>query len=407
MSLVNVLLDTNTGAFVSGLNRPFGDAAGALRVSQLNTTGQYTFYGQTGNFFDQKTLGGTITDDTINARKVLSVTAGVGNYAVIQTRQSHPYFAGNPQRITETYSNLQYESGTIKRIGYFDSDFGTPYSTALDGIWIESNGNDSTYYLVISKNGTQNKIPRSAWVDKLDGTGESGMTWNPQNFNVFEFDFLFLGGTGVEFNMFNGRVPAYMHTYNHANNEPLVIINTPQKPIRYEIRSTGGAGTLHAICAQVGTSGSIDGIAGIKASLPYQLPISGGTAGSQTHIRSMRLKTGFETEFVQNLGFSALSATNDNVFLKIVFNGTITEGTWTSVPNSVIEYNEGATYTESTGQIIYSEYLTASTSSTALLKSLRRLGAGLDGNRDVVSVICTPLSSGSSIGTSLQWIEFG
>ncbi|MCL5460010.1 hypothetical protein M3M33_15345, partial [Loigolactobacillus coryniformis] len=74
------------------------------------------------------------------------------------------------------------------------------------------------YSLQVWRNGSNTiDIPRSTWYDKLDGTGPSGMTINFANFNVYAFDFLYLGGTALRmFVSFNGENILVIN-HNYAN----------------------------------------------------------------------------------------------------------------------------------------------------------------------------------------------
>ncbi len=98
-----------------------------------------------------------------------------------------------------TFADFDHQQDVTKRIGAFVTSLTTPWDSDHDGIWIESDG--SVHSLCIAKNGAVTTIPQSAWDDPLDGSGPSGSVYDFSKFTVFEFNFLYLGGTRIQFNI--------------------------------------------------------------------------------------------------------------------------------------------------------------------------------------------------------------
>jgi len=180
----------------------------------------------------------------------LAVTSG--QYSVRQGKVFTPYFSGKPQRIEATCFNFHNEANVTKRIGYFSSNAVAPYASTLDGIYLESDG--STHRLVCSNSGTiTHNVPETSW-DNYDEV--VGYDWS--KFTVISIDFLWLGGVGVRLFMVIDGVFKLIHTIkDHAGFASTLICKYPQQPVRYEIRSTTGTGSLTAVCSQVSSEGSV------------------------------------------------------------------------------------------------------------------------------------------------------
>lgn len=224
------------------------DASGRSRVSQLTT------------LFDGKTLNaentllwdtqGTGTRTFSEATNTLSVTAG--QYLVRQSRQYMPYFSGKSQVAEITFDTLANQPGVVKRLGYFSSSAVAPYTANFDGWYLEADG--STYRLVVSRAGV--KVLDLPWTQWSGYADLADYNWN--NFTVALVDFLWLGGAVLRLFIKtpNGGF-VLAHTFDYAGTAPGTFMLSPNQPVRYEIRSTSGAGALKAICSQVATEGSI------------------------------------------------------------------------------------------------------------------------------------------------------
>lgn len=234
------------------------DAGGRTRVSQITTL----FDGKTlrqedSDLWDTKGTGTrTFEDGSINK---LSVAAG--QYLVRQSKQYMPYFSGKSQLIEITFDQFALQAGLIKRYGYFSSSATPPYTANYDGVYVESNGDTMEYRLFVMNNGTSKLnaadgsagLPMSEWsnYEKI-----ASLDWD--NFNVSLIDFLWLGGAVLR--MFQklptGGFPE-VNVFDYAGSQSGVFMRSPNHPVRYEIRSTGGAGAFRAVCSMVGTEGSL------------------------------------------------------------------------------------------------------------------------------------------------------
>lgn len=250
----------------AGLNL---DVAGRLEVAELFTLGDYRcVYNPIPRFMSshESGAGNTIAHDT--ATNSLSLTLGGTNsgHVMVQTGQTHPYFAGKAQQCEFTMFNFHPQTGVKKRIGYFYHNNLTapaPATDTLDGFYLECDGTTGID-LVCKRNGTDTvRVNQSAWNgDKLDGTGNSGVTINWQNFNVFCLEFLYLGGAIARLCVFvNGQIIVAHEVTNFTNNNANVIMGSPNQPFAASIHSTGAnAGVLNFVCCAVNSKASAPNI---------------------------------------------------------------------------------------------------------------------------------------------------
>lgn len=224
------------------------DASGRKRVSQINT------------LFDGKTLNednpnywdnvGTGTGTFANNKYEMQVDAG--EYVIRQSVRYMPYFSGKSQLIEMTCDDFSAQNGVAKRLGYFSSGTTSSYTTNIDGFFLEAS--DGTYYLKAYRKGT---LTHSVEFTMWDGY-ETLKNYNWNAFTVVAFDFLWLGGATLRMFVKTDDGFILAHTIIHAGSQSDLFILSPQQPVRYEIRSTTGTGSMFAICSQVATEGSTD-----------------------------------------------------------------------------------------------------------------------------------------------------
>lgn len=385
------------------------DASGRLRVSQLSTIGEYKMLNNTFNSLVLEKVGtATFTDS--NNKVGMSVTSG--QYGIIQSKQYHPYLNGKSQLIEITTANFGTDLNVEKSIGYISSNAVAPYNSSLDGIRLHKSVND-VYSFQIWRNGTKIiEILRDNWIDKLDGTGPSGMTIDFNKFNVFGFDFLYLGGTSISlFVMYKGEFRlVYEYFYSNTDSEPFVL--SPNKPIRYEIRSTTGSGNMDFICSLVAsesmnykTIGQSVVISGTNAG------IVATTAGTTYAICGVRKAVNSRDIFSLVRTFTgALSTTNDYAKFALYLNPTIS-GTFSfgSLANTPFEYAVGTASNTLTGGFeIEASYGSQSTSTISEFENiLARLNSTINNTMDMIVLGITPILGSANItATGLMHVDW-
>ena len=221
------------------------DAAGRTRVSQLVT------------FFDGKILGaddslgmenvGTGTGLYGNNKYQMSVTSG--QYLIRRSKMTVPYFVGKGLRIECTFDGFNVEANVEKSVGYYSSAPSAPYNTDLDGFRLHNDG--TTIRLQCYRNGTITAdVPFSQWDNY-----EQLASYNWANFTIATFDFLWLGGSELRLFLKTDSGFIQAHTIGWASDYTDTFIGSPQKSVRYELRSTTGSGSFRYVCSHAGVDG--------------------------------------------------------------------------------------------------------------------------------------------------------
>lgn len=392
------------------------DSAGRLRVSNSLVLGEYS--NAEGKNTDLINFAGTgvstyedLTDGVVGVK--LAVTAG--QYVIAETINSHQYIKGHSQKWDATTQNFQKESGLAKYIGYYSSSIISPFNTEYDGMYIESNGDDDDYFLCLTRKGTVVlRKPRADWDDKLDGTGASGLTIDWSVFDIADCDFLWLGGKGARFNFMINNIKVCALDYGHAGVNSGLIFRSPNQPIRFEIRSTTGAGYLYFICANVVSEGAMHSV-GIPRLVQQSTVVRASDIGVGYLISAIRLKASRRNTIVTIADFGVSSTTSDSYTLKVLKNPTIAGSiTWNDYsPTSALEYATVSTANPSTNTVTLGDGLRGSStdsrspsSSGSHDKSISQLTRNIDGTSDIYALVATPTSTGAKLVGQFNINEF-
>jgi len=266
-------------------NTPVGDAFGRLRVSQPYTIFDSKELDGSGDRIWCQQLNGSAT--SVKSDPLSQYTLGVsadGDFAIRQTFQRFSYQAGKSQLALLT-GKLATAADVNSRIGLMEGEVSAEASpfNAYNGMYFSSV--DGVFYANIMKNGVETSIAQSSWnLDKMDGSGKSAIDIDFTKVQIFVIDYEWLGVGRVRFGFNVDGVTTYCHQFVHANLTTSVYTKTPNLPIRYEIRSTGGTDTLQKICASVASEGGVEqsGITHIGSSALNTL--ANNTAGTNNTV---------------------------------------------------------------------------------------------------------------------------
>jgi hypothetical protein len=222
------------------------DLFGNLKISNPFTLLDITHIGNKNTLvMDELVSGAGATSTYSNASVIMNVTATSQTI----TRQSRIYAQYQPGkslciRMTGVINASSNATTTTSRIGYFDNN---------NGLFFEySNG---LMYIVERNNSVDTKIVQTSWnVDTLNGNGVSGVNI-PFNYNIIYYiEFAFLGVGHVRFGFYYDGVLYIAHILQHTTlTYPYIL--SPNLPVRYQLSSTGGNGTLVCTCASVQSEG--------------------------------------------------------------------------------------------------------------------------------------------------------
>jgi len=338
----------------------------------------------------------------------MSVTAG--QFAVAQTKICHPYISNHPSLYSITFGGFGVQANVTKRVLACRSSTASPFTATLDGIGIEMDG--TTHNLIIRKGGAAVlTLARASWDDPLNGTGASGINYDFNNFTVLDFDYLYLGGTAVRFFIKYGSQLVLFHTYNHAGLNANTFVNSPNFNIRWEIRSTGGTGSMRQICASYSTLGGTEVIGKDFAFDNNTAFVNANVVGTEYLLLAVRLKAANLNSYVVPRAISTLAATNDNYILRLRLNPTIAGAAliWNNLVNTPCEFARGdaaGTNTiTATGPANASYYSPQNREQLIQRAFLLALGSTLAGTADILTVSVVPLTTNLDIFGALNMVE--
>jgi len=313
---------------------PFGDngstdAFGKLRVSEPRTLLDSKFItGKSPYTFDEL-LSGTATSTFIDGDSLVQLsTTSVNDFAI---RQTYTHFNYQPGKsIQALFTGLFIpETNIIKRIGLFQSSSAIPY-LPYDGIYLESS-NDTISFHTHKTEGTALHLSaaRADWnVDKLDGTGSSGLTIDFTKAQIITIDYEWLGLGRVRCGFVLGGKIYYVHYFDNINSLTQPYISSPNHPVRYEIRQTGpGSGSLKHICSTVIIEG---GEENVGTSLTTELSAGITVDTVMRPLLAIRLNPQSVdlVAIIKNINF--YNTGNAPIHYKLIMNPTITGGTLNS-----------------------------------------------------------------------------
>ncbi len=263
------------------------DAFSRLRVSQPTAVfdAQLTYDLQP-TIFEQITngTGATVAHNaTERAALMTFASTPTGGKSFMQTFEHFRYQPLKSQLVAVTFNFIEAMANVLKFAGYSDG---------VNGIEFQNNGttNQFTIYSGTS-NGNQTVVQNDWSLDKLDGTGKSGINLDISKTQIVIIDFqaLYVGRVRVGFDI--DGVITYVHEFKHSNIASQPYIQTANLPVRCGMTSTNTVSTtMFYYCSAVASEGGQE----LTASYDF-VKTNNVTAGSgtDTHLMSIRPRPTF------------------------------------------------------------------------------------------------------------------
>lgn len=380
----------------------YTDAAGRLDVAVSESLGDYLLTRDSlPLYFDGEVVGtGAQAYDATTNSNSMTVATG-GDAAIFQTRQAHPYFPGNAQQPEFTYINLAPEVDVVKRVGYFSSSTVSPFTASMDGIFLES-ANGSVDFVVMKEGAEVSRIKE----ENFKYAGNTAIDWT--KFNVSMFDFLYLGGTAISLRQITDGGFQSCARYDHAGKVADVVIGSPSQPIRAEIRSTGGAGSMKFVCASVKTGGQISEQFGTPLAVDTDGAISASASGTEVALIGLRKNDPY-AEFVPTSVDIGSSAGAGVLYRwRLLLNPTLSAGlSYSALSDDPFDVAIGTGETVSNpGKIISSGSGASRSSITSSISKALRIGRSISGVYDELVLAYTPYSTNHTAVGTLDGLYF-
>ncbi len=366
------------------------DAFGRLRVSEPKTLlDAKHLYDKLPILFSEKLSGTATSTFSANDSMVVMSTNGPGSFVIRQTKYHFNYQPGKSLQAFFT-GKLHPQTGITKRMGLYQS-LSAASTVPTDGIYLEVTESGPCFHITKTQ-GTPHSMsfPQSAWnVDKLDGTGPSGLTVAMSAAQIFVIDYEWLSLGRVRFGFMLGGKTHYAHYVNHINDLDRPYITSPNQPVRYEIIQTGPTpGSMHHICSTVMIEGGEEDIGKAIAVSDSEVTSIGTTAKA---LLAIRLKKTAHDSSVILKSVEALNTGGNPGMYEVILNPTITDGafTWVDLPDTAIQYSTGGAQI-SGGFTFFKGFLGSNLGGSSMSQALpvpgeiAKLGIDIDDKSDIL-----------------------
>ena len=409
-------IPSNVSSVIMGLDPSSvsTDAFGRLRVSNpdYRFDGQFTYNIPSDLWDSAFNSTGTVTYDSTN--RMANVTCATNGTAVLQSHKFAPYTPGRSQLALLSFLLGSTPSfNTARRVGYFDG---------TNGIYLEQTPSGLNLTLASSTSNGNQVANQSAWnIDKLDGTGPSGIAFDPTKVQIMAISLqaLYSGRVLIGFDI-NGILWP-VHQFTHANKITSPYIASASLPIRYESRSTGtNTISMNGICGSIISEGggALAAIPGRTFGTGSDSSISVTTRRPVLSIQANKTFNGISCTGVILPNTFSIVSVSTNVYVELVRNGVLTGASWSNVDaNSIAQVDTSATGI-SGGSTVFSTVISAGGGggggipgsiqfpiSENLLNRLVIAYSQLLNTSDVLSIVVTSSSGSSAIISALVWKE--
>jgi hypothetical protein len=356
--------------------------------------------------------GATITHDATNRCALMTFSSTpTGGSAYMQSFEYLPYQPGRSQLIFVTFNMIAAVANTLKFAGYSDG---------VNGVEFQLNGTTKQFVVYSASSLGNETVTQTNWnLDKLDGTGPSGITLDIGKTQILVIDIqaLYVGRVRVGFDL--GGTIVYAHEFLHANLSLYPYIQTANLPVRCGMTCTGTVTTtMNFVCSAVMSEGGSEDINAFGYTFETNTSRVVGVAGTQ--LMTLRPKTTFNgiTNRMRvayiDVEILNLGSTNENIRWDLCVGQAITGGTWADINTtySGVEVNTGATLSGSPAVIIDSGWVTVgagqkgeSSSSIVSRYPITLDAAGLNRTLGSITLKATALSGTPTIYAGITFRE--
>lgn len=334
------------------------DAFGRARVSAPNTLLEYrqAAIGAAGLRITESLSGSTSSNAASAANSAVDLAATGAGTAIRQTIGVATYQPGKSLLVVATavLDAATNAATTTSRVGLFDGQNGAFFQ------YVPGTG----FSVVVRKAGTDTAVAEGSW--NFGGVANPVTTIpDATKAQIFGFDAEWLGVGQVRFFVVESGRARVLHAVDHDGVVTEPYTRNFNVPLRYELASAGGAGTLRTICGTAITEGALTRAAqefGADRGVSAQAIGNGGTEP----LISLRIRTAsaLKKVLVRLAGISVSSDSSNGAAIRLWYcppgQGTLTGASWTAANAtfSGCEYDVSATSFTTTGCVqVLSEYI--------------------------------------------------
>lgn len=366
-------------------------------------------------FWDESLESGagiTSTHSVDEAATTFTSTLNTAGKFTRQTFERFNYQPGKSQLIVMTgvLDASGGGTGVQRRLGAFDDN---------NGFFFEDDAGTIKVVLRSKVTGSvvDDKVAQLNWnIDKMDGSGPSGVTMDFTRAHIWVIDYEWLGVGRSRFGMFHDGVLVYVHQFMNDNTVQTAYMSTPNLPVRYQMITTSSspASTMVCICATVISEGGMRDLGILRYKSTAGTHLDANVENTIYAVVGLRLKSthlGASIQFV-DISIIEYQGSKDYEWM-VLFNPTVAGiFTYSDKANSAVQTAIGALAntvtlgTEVTGGMASSAQKGGSFISKSFESALR-LGSKIDGTVDEILLCIRPIggSVNMDVEGSITWRE--
>ena len=429
----SIIQNTSISVFDNNVQNTL-DAFARLRVSFPTTILDIRFPGQTDGSANFVKNNLQITDassgsysGTYGNSKLTVNASGVGYY-ISQSRNYCVYQPGKSLLFMASGIIDPSNNNYTTRIGYFDNV--VPLTNPLivrNGLYFEYSGGVCSVNI---KNNTTTQIYQTDWnIDKLNGTGISGLTLDFRKTQLFVMDMEWLGVGRVRFGFYAYGKIQYCHQVTNINILTEPYTNSINLPICYSIHNStvggGASNNFKQICSTVISEGGYAPLGrpfSISTGSPTSVQIAANVEEPILFLRGNVANANYYHQNIIPTGLSMIcSATNDLILYKLEYflagTYTGTQPAWTNVstnysvaqyaPNLATGYNNTNAITLDQGYFYGRGTNTFSSLGDVFTSQVLQITSNITNESDILVLTATFVSTSGSTNVfgTLSWQE--
>jgi intein/homing endonuclease len=343
------------------------------------------------------------------------------------------FYEHNSQLITMSGVFGAYVQYVRKMIGYFDNNNGVFLD--IDGTTAGANAAAASGYAAFTLRTNTSGSPvdtqtlQTAWnIDKMDGTGPSGIVMNFAKPQILVIDLQWLGTGRVRFGFIVNGITYYCHQLLYANvsSSTFPYMNTATLPPRRQIyndpsHAAAGTTTMVSICASIISEGGSQSPQTLVFSADNGITTKTATTTLHPILSispALTMNGTYNGAIYRILNGSILNLGSDDIRFALIYNGTLTGASFSAVNSSYSGMNFDTSATAiSGGTVVTTGYISQASgtgSNTAAflgnIVGLSNLEIPFTINAagtvaDVYSLCVQSLSSTTTVLGQLQWSE--
>lgn len=348
------------------------DSFGRARISSpLTLFDSFHRYKENSKFNTANTSTATYTFNSSTSSVDCTVDTTSGASVKRESKRVFAYQPGKALQVLNSFVMNPAKANLRQRVGFFSTD---------NGVFLERNGVSEISFVKRSKvtgSVVDTPVAQTDWnIDKLDGTGPSGLTLNLNYPQILFIDIEWLGVGSIRMGFFVNGKPIHCHTFHHSNlsSSPLgAYMQTACLPIRAEIENTGttaSSSTLKTICSTVVSEGGYE-LAGSPRTI--STGVTSGTqrrldvAGTYYPVISLRLHPDTLDAVCVLKSLTIIGVTSASYKYKLVAGATVAGEDWANTySDSSIQYNVNAAATMSGGTDLFSGLFSSTNQGTGI-----------------------------------------